>query len=53
MELAAWLGYPIKPETRAAWQSTVVWRSEQYEAKDKPAELSVASLDECKLGKGP
>jgi hypothetical protein len=53
-ELAAWLGYPIKPATRAAWQSTEVWRTQQYEAKDKhkPAKLIVASLDECKLGEG-
>jgi hypothetical protein len=51
-ELAQWLGYPIKPETRAAWQRTEVWRSEQYEAKEESAELTVASLDECKLGHG-
>jgi hypothetical protein len=54
-ELAAWLGYTIESETRAAWQETQVWRSEQYEAKDVAAEaieLSAASLDECKLGTG-
>jgi hypothetical protein len=51
-EVAQWLGYPIKPETRASWQSTEVWRSEQYESKDDLGELSVASLDECKLGLG-
>ncbi len=51
-EVAEWLGYPIKPETRADWQSTEVWRSEQYEAKEEIPELKVASLDECKLGQG-
>jgi hypothetical protein len=51
-EVADWLGYPIKPETRAAWQSTEVWRTEQYESKEEMPDLRVASLDECKLGQG-
>lgn len=54
-EVAAWLGYTVESETRAAWQATQVWRSEQYEAKDvaaKAIELTPASLDECKVGTG-
>ena len=51
-EVAEWLGYPLKAETGAAWPSTEVWRSEQYEAKEEVPELGVASLDECKLGSG-
>ena len=34
-ELAAWLGYPIKPETRAAWQRTEVWRSEHKGVRER------------------
>jgi hypothetical protein len=51
-EVADWLGYPIKPETRAAWQSSEVWRTEQYETQEELPKLTVASLDECKLGQG-
>lgn len=54
-EIAAWLGYTIEAETRAAWQETQVWRSEQYEAQDvesKATSLSTGSLDECKVGTG-
>lgn len=52
-EIAEHLGYPIRPETRAAWQGTRALRAEQLEAKKpfaKSKSVAVASIDEFKLG---
>ena len=48
-ELAAHLGYPIKPETRSAWQAIRAWRADQLQEQPN-CEITVASLDEFKVG---
>lgn len=50
-EIATHLGYPIKPETRAKWQTTRAWRAEQLESDKPSAKVAVASLDEFKVGR--
>lgn len=50
-EIAEHLGYPIHPETRAAWQGRRALRAERLEEKQaKPTNIAAASLDEFKLG---
>jgi len=49
-EIAAHLGYPLKPETRSAWQATSAWRLDQLEQEQPSGKFSVASLDEFKVG---
>ena len=49
-EIAEHLGYPLKPETRAAWQETRAWRVAQLEQEQESSKVAVASLDEFKVG---
>ena len=50
-EIAAHLGYPIKPQTRASWQALRGWRVERLVTKAEK-EPEIASLDEFKVGGG-
>lgn len=49
-EIAGYLGYPVKPETRARWQATRAWRADRLRQGQPSGELTVASLDEFKVG---
>ena len=49
-EIAQHLSYSLKPETRAAWQATRAWRVSQLASDTSSPKITVASLDEFKLG---
>ncbi len=49
-EIATHLGYPIKAATRSTWQATRAWRVDRLRQGRPSGELTVASLDEFKVG---
>lgn len=49
-EIATHLGYRIKAETRSSWQATRAWRADRLKQGQPSGKLTVASLDEFKVG---